>query len=81
MGERFASVVGENVIDTSPRGALYEVKAPGDRESRARYVRVRDASTGREYFLRVPPTVSTVDAAVAWTFGLAAGSYQPAAET
>jgi hypothetical protein len=81
MGERFASVVGENVIDTGPRGALYEVNAPGDREKRARYVRVRDASTGREYYLRVPPTITTVDAAVAWTFGLAAGSYQPAAET
>jgi hypothetical protein len=81
MGERFASVVGENIIDSGPRGVLYEVNVPGDRDRRARYVKVRDAATGREYFLRVPPTVTTVDAAVAWTFGLAAGNYQPAAET
>jgi hypothetical protein len=81
MGERFASVVGDNVVDTGPRGTLYEVNLPGGPDRTARYVRVRDASTAREYFLRVPPTVTTVDAAVAWTFGLAAGSYQPVAET
>jgi hypothetical protein len=81
MGERFASAMGGNVIDTSLRGALYEVNLPGDPDRRARYVRVRDASTGREYYLRVPPGISTVDEAIAWTFGVAAEDYQPAAET
>jgi hypothetical protein len=81
MGERFASVVGQNIIDTGPRGALYEVIVPGDPDRRARYVRVRDTSTGREYYLRVPPTISTAEAAVAWTFGLQGNEYDPREET
>jgi hypothetical protein len=81
MGERFAAVVGENIIDSGPRGVLYEVNVPGDRERRARYVKVRDASTAREYYLRVPPTISTAEAAVAWTFGLTTAEYQPEQES
>jgi len=81
MGERFVTVVGENVIDSGPRGVLYEVHLPGNRDRRARYVRVRDASTAREYYLRVPPTISTAEAAVAWTFGLTAAEYQPEQES
>jgi hypothetical protein len=42
---------------------------------------VQDASTDREYYLRVPPTIQTVEEAVAWTFGLTAGEYRPARET
>jgi len=81
MGERFASAMGGSVIDSGPRGALYEMNLPGDPDRRARYVRVRDTSTAREYFLRVPPGVSTVDEAIAWTFGVAAEDYQPTRET
>jgi hypothetical protein len=81
LGERFASVLGENVIDRGPRGVLYEVDVPGERDRRARYVKVRDASTAREYYLRVPPTISTAEAAVAWTFGLTTAEYQPEQES
>lgn len=40
----------------------------------------RDGSQ-RRYFLRVPPTVRSARRAVAWTFGLTRGEYQPAVES
>jgi hypothetical protein len=73
--------VGGVVIDAGPRGTLYEVPLPGDRESAARYVQVQDASTERHYFLRVPPTVQTAAEAVAWSFQLSVEAYGPAHET
>jgi hypothetical protein len=44
-------------------------------------VHVKDSSTERRYLLRVPPGLRTVQAAVAWTFGLDADEYKPEAET
>ncbi|WP_207485664.1 DUF6745 domain-containing protein [Arenibaculum pallidiluteum] len=49
-------------------------------------VKVRNSTqepdgTYRDYWLRVPPTVTSPRAAVAWTFGLPAADYQPRAET
>ena len=44
-------------------------------------VRVSCPSTGGEYRLRVPPTVQTCQAAVAWTFRKEAREYAPALET
>jgi len=35
----------------------------------------------KTYFLRVPPTVQTADAAIAWTFGLDGKAYKPEKET
>jgi hypothetical protein len=81
MGERFMSELGGMLLDAGPRGTLYEVEVPGDPERVVRYLQVRDASTAREYFLRVPLTVHTAEEAVAWTFGLAAGEYHPERET
>jgi hypothetical protein len=37
--------------------------------------------TRRTYFLRVPPTIRTARAAVAWTFGLTEEEYSPAIQT
>jgi hypothetical protein len=37
--------------------------------------------TFRTYFLSVPPTMTTCEQAVAWTFGLEAKEYQPELET
>ena len=81
MGERFVSTLGGTVIDTGSRGTLYEVALPGDPERVARYVQVQDASTERQYFLRVPPRVQTAAEAVAWSFQLAVEEYHPAHET
>jgi hypothetical protein len=81
LGEQFMTQVGGMVIDTGPRGTLYEVPLPGNRERTARYVQVQDASTPRQYFLRVPPTIQTAAEAVAWSFGLSVEDYGPAQET
>lgn len=82
MGERFVPQLGGQVIESGPRGTLYEVCLPADDpEGVARYVQVQDASTERRYFLRVPPTIQTVAEAVAWTFQVAADDYCPAQET
>jgi hypothetical protein len=42
---------------------------------------VQDASTERQYFLRVPPTITTVAEAIAWSFGMTVEEYSPAHET
>ena len=82
MGSRFVSELGGVVIDTGPRGALYEVKLPADDpEPMALYVQLQDASTERQYFLRVPPTIQTAAEAVAWSFGLSMEDYHPQQET
>ncbi|MBV9258498.1 MAG: hypothetical protein JO215_10810 [Ktedonobacteraceae bacterium] len=80
MGNRFVSELGD-VIESGPRGVLYEVVLFSGPERRARYVQVQDASTGRQYFLRVPPTIQTAAEAVAWSFHLAVEEYSPAQET
>jgi hypothetical protein len=81
MGERFVPELGGTVLDRGPRGTLYEVALPDDPERVARYVQVQDASTARQYFLRVPPTVKTAAEAVAWSFNLSVEVYHPLDET
>jgi hypothetical protein len=79
--ERFVWELAATYIDGGPQGVLYEVKLPDDTDEVARYVQVADPSTGREYFLRVPPEISTAEEAVAWTFGLNVDEYRPAQES
>jgi len=82
MGSRFVSELGGQVIDTGARGTLYEVRLPkDDPEGVARYVQVQDASTPRQYVLRVPPTIQTAAEAVAWSFSCTLEEYHPAQET
>ncbi len=75
--EQFIALVGERCIDQSKRGKLMEIDLPGDPQRVAHYLQVRDPSTNRQYYLRVPPSITTADEAVAWTFGLDAAAYQP----
>lgn len=83
MGNRFEPELGGymSVVESGPRGVLYEVELSYGPERRARYVQVQDASTARQYFLRVPPTIQTAAAAVAWSFQMAVEEYGPAQET
>ncbi len=81
MGDRFVPELRGRVINTGPRGHLYEVKLPDDPERVAHYVCVQDASTPRQYFLRVPPHIRTAAEAVAWTFSMTIEEYQPLQET
>lgn len=81
MGERFLGELGAIVVDESPRGVLYEVDLIDDPERVAHYVQVQDASTPRQYLLRVPPRIRTAAEAVAWTFNCSTKKYQPIKET
>jgi len=45
------------------------------------YVKVKDASTDREYLLYVPEWIKTCKQGIAWTFGLKEFEYNPTIET
>lgn len=81
MGSRFVNELNGYIIDEGSRGTLYQVLVPRDPEHVAHYLQVQDASTSRQYFLRVPPGITTAADAVAWSFGLSLEEYQPARET
>jgi len=79
--EKFVWELAATYINSSPQGVLYEVELPDDPDEVARYVQVLDPSTGREYFLRVPPSIQTAAEAIAWTFGFRSSEYRPARES
>jgi hypothetical protein len=79
--DRYLSAVGARVVQTDDRGVLLELPDGVGDGDRARFVRVRCPSTGRQYALRVPPEIDTAAAGVAWTFGVDATAYRPSAET
>ena len=82
---RFLKEAKAKVLDTSiqrmPQGSqecvneLLAIDLPGDPDGRLVAVRVVDPSTMREYFLRVPPNVSRVQEALAWTFDVGEKEY------
>jgi len=45
------------------------------------FLQVKDSSTNKAYFLKVPPNIHSVEEAKAWTFGLREGEYNPTVET
>lgn len=45
------------------------------------FLQVKDSSTGKRYFLKVPPDMRGVREAKAWTFGLEEDEYNPTIET
>lgn len=79
--DRFVELVGGRCIDQGERGDLIEIDLGDDPERIARFVRVRDTSTRRVYYLRVPPTTTHADSGVAWTFGLDEAVYHPQQES
>ena len=81
MGERFVKEVGGKVISKSKRGELLEIELPNDPEKIAHYVKVKDASTPRVYYLRTPPDIQDVDESIAWTFSMDVKDYQLSQET
>ena len=72
------------VVSTDEFGTLYRAPIEGDEP--LMMVKVvnstleADGST-KDYFLRVPPTMTTAKEAVAWTFDLRPGEYIPLVET
>lgn len=45
------------------------------------FLKVRDASTHKIYFLKIPPDIVDIKEAKAWTFGLKKEEYEPVIET
>jgi len=81
---RYLSDAGAQVIDESHYGTLFRKRIPSDEPMVM--VRVINRSpepdgSFRPYFLRVPPSVTTAKAAVAWTFGMGENEYVPLQET
>jgi len=86
--ERYVPSVGE-VIDTDLDGAgrarrLWRAPRPGDTD--IVMVEVANATAGPDgefehHWLRVPPTTTTCQTAVAWTFGVDADDYRELVET
>jgi len=72
------------IVERTENGVLYLKQQPGDEP--IAIVQVKNSTpepdgTFKEYFLRVPPSMRTVQEAIAWTFGMSAQEYKPAAET
>ncbi len=85
--ERFANLLGLTAIDEKQDRygntmilyrTRYKDKLIGEY---IHFAKVIFPSTGRNYFLCVPPKISNVEEAVAWTFGKRAKEYKPERET
>ena len=81
LGERFVTLLKGKTINKGTRGELIEIDLKEDPDKVAHYVKVKDASTAREYYLRTPPTIMTADESIAWTFGLEVETYKPSIES
>lgn len=67
--EKFIKDAKPDVLDDNEiHGSLLKVKLEGDED--LTLLHVKDPSTTREYFLRVPPNMKTSAQARAWTFGI-----------
>jgi hypothetical protein len=71
-------------IDKNESGVLYRKDVRDDEPFVV--VKVKNSTpdpdgTFNEYFLRVPPYIKTVGAAIAWTFGMEDGEYRPSAQS
>jgi len=71
-------------IHADDYGTLYRKEVPGDEP--IVMVKVVNSTaepdgTFKDYFLRVPPDITTARGAVAWSFGKTAADYAPAVET
>ena len=89
MGDTFPKKIGSKLIAKPSKEykakhnllGLYEVTLPNDPENTAHYIRVKDHSTKREYYLRTDPKIKDADEALAWSFGLTKETYNPIQET
>jgi hypothetical protein len=68
---------GAQAVQRDDSGELLKRETAGDPVVA---VLVKCPSTGRDYVLRVPPTMKSAREAVAWTFGMKAEEFQPILE-
>lgn len=81
---RFLMDIGAELINEDECGKLYRKELEGDEP--LVMVRVKNSTpepdgSYKEYFLRVPPTMTTAREAVAWTFAMNDRDYSPDSET
>ena len=81
MGDRFVKALKAKSISKDEFGELLEIDLKDDPEKIARYVRLKDSSTARIYYLRIPPTIETARAGVSWSFNIDEKDYNLAQET
>jgi hypothetical protein len=86
--ERFLKQCKAKLVHTDETGKLFRWRARegGRGEEALQFVVVKNSTpepdgTYKDYYLRVPPGVTTARAAVAWTFGMDARQYKPQKET
>ncbi|HEY9717493.1 MAG TPA: hypothetical protein V6C69_08490 [Trichormus sp.] len=75
---------GAGIVHKSDAGTLYLKQLPGDEPIAIVQVKNSTAEADgsyKEYFLRVPPGVRTVQEAIAWTFEMQPDEYRPSTET
>jgi hypothetical protein len=82
--DRYLRASGAREVHRDETGILWRVELPGDEP--LVMVEVVNSTpepdgTSRTYFLRVPPSIRTARAGVAWTFGLTEEQYQPLRQT
>ncbi len=82
--DRFIQNSGATVINKDKCGTLYQYDFEADEP--LLMVKVRNSTreidgSYKDYFLRVPPNMTTAKEAVAWTFGLSESEYQPEFES
>ena len=73
MGERFVKELKGKTIDKGSKAELIEVELINDPDKVAHYIKVKDSSTDRIYYLRTPPTIMSADESWAWGFGIDVG--------
>ena len=73
----FPQTIGGKSVKTDALGELLQVDLENDPEKTARYVKMKDTSTDRIYYLRVPPKIKTPTEGIAWSFGMKAEKYKP----
>ncbi len=81
---RYLHDTGAGIMDKTECGTLYLKQQPGDEPIAIVQVRNSTAEPDgsyKDYFLRVPPNVRTVQEAIAWTFGMDSHEYKPDLET
>lgn len=82
--DRYLDESGAVPVHRDETGVLWRVELAGDED--VVMVEVVNSTpepdgTNRTYWLRVPPTTRTAREGVAWTFGLAAETYEPSQQT
>ena len=81
---RFLVDGGAKIVATDDYGTLYRRELPGDEPIvMVKVVNSTPEPDGsfKDYFIRVPPTVTTAREAVAWSFAKTADEYAPSVQT